>query len=815
MIDARKYILDLTIPEKVSLFKELYSELSGYGDEGDTELAHVNTFEVSVLKSLGGLGTINEMTGLVEFKGGGSAPAPPATQTVTQATQFPEELRPFIQDILGEAQTEFQREKGEGFQPFPGPQVAGFTPEQEAAFSAGREQFTGLAGTPLGEAATYARPALAATALGTSEVGTEDIQRRMDPFLQNVVDIQKRETRSDEDIARQRRAAEAVAGQGFLGGTRPAFVESQAEQDLAERLGDIQARGLSTAFQNAQRTAEAQRQRELAGGRQFAALGDITGQRARSDIAGLAGIGETQQQRNQQALDIARREFLQEQQFPAQTLGKYSSVIRGFPYTMGGTTVSQQTVPTPSLAQTLTGGLSTAAGLYGMFGGFGGGARRNKGGGLVSLQGGGLPQVPSTGAQNMIPMVMRMYAANPQFKNKIDRDLAQMQQQRMPRFQGTNLGTEGINVDLGLAGVPQRNTGGLVSLWHGGPVEEHKTLQKDWFDPNTYLKPEHQIAKKAGASVVADEEELSELEKMMVERGESSAPRSETRGRRRYIPRSINVDLEGIKGIITEDINPLQQLARKQIDETIPYAEVEKRRRKFYDETEARAQRRKMQSLYASLIAGGAGVLGADPQKGYAAAVGEGIQAGLPVAAAGMEDYYETTEKARGLEREEEIAGRTYDLENTLRKLKLAQDSVTNPLQLAQIEATIAQATAELEAAYAAAGIGQADEPDISRAVDTILNEFYGAEELKAIGPTTQLYQRLMNEATEKVMDRIDTELSGIMPGDLEYNKMLLEEARPLFEKHKGELMVGAQIPTLGTDSGNSASVAIEASKDE
>ena len=263
MIDARKYILDLTIPEKVSLFKELYGELSGYGDEGDTELAHVNTFEVSVLKSLGGSGTINEITGFVEFKGGGSAPAPPATQTVTQATQFPEELRPFIQDILGEAQTEFQREKAEGFQPFPGPQVAGFTPEQEAAFAAGREQFTGLAGTPLGEAATYARPALAATALGTSEVGTEDIQRRMDPFLQNVVDIQKQETRSDEDIARQRRAAEAVAGQGFLGGTRPAFVESQAEQDLAERLGDIQARGLSTAFQNAQRTAEAQRQGNL------------------------------------------------------------------------------------------------------------------------------------------------------------------------------------------------------------------------------------------------------------------------------------------------------------------------------------------------------------------------------------------------------------------------------------------------------------------------------------------------------------------------------------------------------------------------
>ena len=189
----------------------------------------------------------------------------------------------------------------------------------------------------------------------------------MDPFLQNVVDIAKREAVRDEEAAVQGRAAQAV-GAGSFGGTRQALVESEAERNLAERLGDIQARGLSTAFQNAQQSAEAQRQRELAGGRQFAAIGDIAGQRARADIGGLAGIGETQQQRRQQALDIARQEFGQEQVFPAQTLGKYQSIVRGFPYQMGFTQQAQQTIPTPSLAQTLTGGAATAAGLYGMFG---------------------------------------------------------------------------------------------------------------------------------------------------------------------------------------------------------------------------------------------------------------------------------------------------------------------------------------------------------------------------------------------------------------------------------------------------------------
>ena len=84
------------MPEKVTLFKELYNELAECGIEGDTELAHVNTFEASLLKSFGGSGTINEVTGLREYKGGGSPPPAPAQPTTTtQTSAFPTELRPF------------------------------------------------------------------------------------------------------------------------------------------------------------------------------------------------------------------------------------------------------------------------------------------------------------------------------------------------------------------------------------------------------------------------------------------------------------------------------------------------------------------------------------------------------------------------------------------------------------------------------------------------------------------------------------------------------------------------------------------------
>ena len=384
MTDIRKHISTLTMPEKVELFNDLYGELSGYGTEGDTELAHVNTFEVGLLKSVGGSGTINDITGLVQFGGGGQPP--PATQQVKQESSFPAELRPFVSDVLTQGQAEFERQQGEGFQAFPGPQISDFGPEQLAAQELGRRQFTGLAGTGLADPRTYYQPALSATALGTAEIGTGDIARRMDPFLQNVVDVAKREARRDEDVASQGRAAQAV-GAGSFGGSRQAIVEAEAERNLGQRLGDIQAQGLSQSFQNAQLAAEQQRQREMTGGRQFAALGDITGARARSDLAGLTGIGDVRQQREQQALDIGRREFLEEQAFPQRTLQDYSSLIRGFPLDANQQRTTTETLPTPSLAQTLVGGLGTAAGIYGGFGGF------SKEGGLVGLQGGGQPMV--------------------------------------------------------------------------------------------------------------------------------------------------------------------------------------------------------------------------------------------------------------------------------------------------------------------------------------------------------------------------------------------------------------------------------------
>jgi len=61
-------IAKMSMNDKVSLLKELYHEIAGKGQDGDTMLAHINPEEALLLKAHGGSGTINPNTGLPEYK---------------------------------------------------------------------------------------------------------------------------------------------------------------------------------------------------------------------------------------------------------------------------------------------------------------------------------------------------------------------------------------------------------------------------------------------------------------------------------------------------------------------------------------------------------------------------------------------------------------------------------------------------------------------------------------------------------------------------------------------------------------------------
>ena len=744
MIDTREYISNLNMPEKVTLFKELYNELAGHGIEGDTELAHVNTFEASLLKSLGGSGTINEITNLREYKGGGGSapPPPPSTQTVTQTSEFPTELKPFVKDILGEAKGEFGREKAEGYQAFPGPQLAGFTPEQQAAFAAGRQQFTGLAGTPLGRAATYYTPALAATALGTAEVGPEDIQRRMDPFFQSVVDIAKRESEEDEDRARQQRAAKAVAGQGFLGGTRiPLVVEEQARQAQAQRLGDIQARGSSVAFQNALRAAEQQRQRELTGGRQFAALGDVTGARAREDIRGLAGTGEVQQARSQQALDIARREFEEEKAFPQTALQRYASIIRGFPLTPSQTTLATRREAPPSLAQSLTTAGLGAAGIYGMFGGFNPTQPATAAaGGLVSLQGGGQPAMninmgTGGGYASSVPAM-----SAPQGGLSVDVLLEE-------------LARRGIN----------RSDGGLMSVIRR--AESGPLIGGDLF-----YNPAGTEGGGAGSGLHAAGFDYDPFSN-----GAPDKPDLDERG---YKLAGLSKALFNLQTLLSQGKGQRGALAAK-IDELPSEKARREEMEKYYADRRARMGQQKGYGISSALLKAAQAVGSADPSKGDIHALAQGLGAGGEEYGKVSQQAYEAEEAIAAQERGDIKAIPMETIQRELDRYKLMREEVTDKTTLFNLETKIEEMellkdkyAMEFAAIY---GAQTSKLPNIIDLATQITGQEYGGIEVPAGQKNAMM---IAQEAWLRTWRKI--EASGTNPGEAAIMAIIQNELNAL-----------------------------------
>jgi hypothetical protein len=373
-MEANKLINDLSVAEKIELYNCLYEDLSGKGIDGDTELAHVNVEEMAVLRAMGGSGTINPHTNLIQFGGGGSPPPPPpATQTVTQQATIPEELKPFVTDVLEKSKAIQERREVEGYVPFSGPRIAEFAPEQTQAF----ESIKGL----VGQGQQYFDPAARLTASSAFAPTGPQVGQFMNPYLQNVVDIQQREARRAADVERQQLGAQAVTAGGF-GGSRQAILEAEQARNLQQKLGDIQTRGLAAAYEDAQARLQQQRERERLAGAQFGTLGQVAPGQAFRELSALEAIGAQRQGQQQQALDIAQQEYEIARTFPERTLQDYQSIIRGYAAPIPASTIqrSQTTKPAPSFLQQASGLGGLALGAASAF---------KKEGGLVGLSNGG------------------------------------------------------------------------------------------------------------------------------------------------------------------------------------------------------------------------------------------------------------------------------------------------------------------------------------------------------------------------------------------------------------------------------------------
>jgi hypothetical protein len=239
------------------------------------------------------------------------------------------------------------------------------------------------------------------------------MQAYMSPYMQNVVEIQKQQAIEDAQRA-QLGANLGAARQGTYGGARQTLAQTQREAALNKQLSDIQAQGLQSAFDQAQKSQQFGVTSGLQGLQPvFLALMvfkvlawgfkvykvlklglgfleewvnklQILVRHNNKQILARLGfqgqMGDIQQQRQQDIINQQIQNFALAQEMPAQRLAGYNALLRG--YATPTSTISQYQAAANPL-QTI-GALGTAAGGFGTL--MGGG---KKAGGAIKLAGGG------------------------------------------------------------------------------------------------------------------------------------------------------------------------------------------------------------------------------------------------------------------------------------------------------------------------------------------------------------------------------------------------------------------------------------------
>jgi hypothetical protein len=360
------------------------------------------------------------------MSGGGGSPAP--QQVTTTTSNLPDYAQPYFENVVNRAQAASYAP----YTPYQDQRIAGFSDAQKGAqqgvldmqpqqqfnsasnlaTAAGIGSLAGGQYQPYNfEAQQVGGPMLNQYSLSAPQTfGSAQAQQYMSPYIQNVLDVQKREATTDAQKGQLVQNLGA-ASQGTYGGSRQLLAGIERERNLGQRLGDIEANGLQSAYQNAQQqfntdtsnqinvggqnlgaalqtqqlgaqtglqallanqsaNMNAQQQQEQS--RQFGAglgmqgygqalqaaqgLSTIGGQQQTANLGLLSAqnqVGQQQQQLQQQGLDTAYADFLRQRDYPMEQLGYFNNILRGLPVGLGSTATTY--AQPPSIASQVSG----------------------------------------------------------------------------------------------------------------------------------------------------------------------------------------------------------------------------------------------------------------------------------------------------------------------------------------------------------------------------------------------------------------------------------------------------------------------------
>jgi hypothetical protein len=305
----------------------------------------------------------------------------PTNTSANVIAEYPEELKEYIEQAMAANQAIYEQRLGEGYKPYTGQTIAGFTPE-EIASQQGLKSLVGSQGVLQQEALDLARGS-------DRKFTSETAKEYMSPYLRTALDSQKQEAqRQYERTAVPEFERQAVAAGGMSGlGSRAGVEAAERATGQNRLLSGIEAAGQQKAFEASQEAFRDQTTRERQAASQISTAAPNIFKSAVAEQGLMQNIGEQKRDLAQGTLDEAYLKYVQQNQFPESELARYQSAIYGNPllkqpnYSTSGTGGGGG----PGLGKTLLGFGSAALG-FGSGGGsfFGNMLNRAGGGGIGS-----------------------------------------------------------------------------------------------------------------------------------------------------------------------------------------------------------------------------------------------------------------------------------------------------------------------------------------------------------------------------------------------------------------------------------------------
>jgi hypothetical protein len=330
---------------------------------------------------------------------GSSNPRPQST--VQNTGSLPPYAAPYFNDLLGRTASVSRRE----YTPYPNQRLAEFSDDTEKSFDLLRANANSPMPEEFGQAAGIFRDVgdtqqemygPTATITPNENIGSfidEGVaEQYMNPYITNVLDAQhaRLDQRFDEDqLKREAYAAE----QGAFSNSRRGIVDAIAQRELAMQRNELDAAGMSAAYQSAgqmfdqERAADLQNRgltynvlssnrdadlqnrglnaeifaanqnRRLSAAQGLGGIGSLSDAMEVQRAMNVAGIGAAQDARTQYGLDMEYEDFVRQRDWETQQLSDYSGILHGVPVTPQ--TTSTTYAPPPNRTSQVL-GLGTA-----------------------------------------------------------------------------------------------------------------------------------------------------------------------------------------------------------------------------------------------------------------------------------------------------------------------------------------------------------------------------------------------------------------------------------------------------------------------